>query len=71
MPEAGIAKIQVYDVLGRLVQTLSSPVQAGMHEQVFQASTLASGMYFYRVEFTANRDGHKSVSHSKTMMLLK
>ena len=71
VPEAGIAKIQVYDVLGRLVQTLSSPVQAGMHEQVFQASTLASGMYFYRVEFTANRDGHKSVSHSKTMMLLK
>lgn len=71
VPEAGIAKIQVYDVLGRLVQSLASPVQAGMHEQVFQASTLASGMYFYRVEFTANRDGHKSVSHSKTMMLLK
>ncbi len=71
VPETGTAKVMIYDVLGRLVQSIATPVVAGTHEQSFQAGNLASGMYFYRVEFTANRDGRKTLSATKSMVLLK
>jgi len=42
--------ITVYDLLGREVATLADGLQqAGRHEVVFEAGTLPSGAYFYRM----------------------
>ena len=43
-------RLEVYDVLGRLVQTLVNEQQdAGWHKVRFDGSSLSSGMYFYRL----------------------
>jgi hypothetical protein len=42
--------LKVYDVLGRLVNTLIGERQtAGAHSVTFNASSLSSGVYFYRL----------------------
>jgi hypothetical protein len=44
-------KLSVYDILGKKVETLVDAVQgAGDHSMSFNASRLASGVYFYRRE---------------------
>ena len=51
VPESAQVKLAVYDVLGREVRVLVDGVrEAGMHEVVFDASTLPSGTYLYRLE---------------------
>ncbi len=50
IPNDGIVKLAVYDVLGREVNLLVNNFQpAGAYEVKFNASTLASGVYFYRL----------------------
>ena len=50
LQKAGPVKLRVYDVLGRLAATLVNEQQkAGMHTIRFNASRLASGVYFYRI----------------------
>jgi hypothetical protein len=42
--------INVYDVTGRVVATLvDGMVAAGQHEVVFEAGSLPSGVYIYRL----------------------
>lgn len=57
IPKAGLVKLVVYDVLGAEVATLVNEFkQAGYHSVSFNAGSLASGVYFYRIEsgdFTA------------------
>ncbi len=63
--QSGLVKVQVYDILGRLVSTIvETDLPAGTHSVNFNASNLSSGLYVYRL--TAG----DQVS-SKTMMLLK
>ncbi len=51
LPKASNVKMVVYDILGKEVATLVNEfTQAGSHEVVFNASTLASGAYFYKIE---------------------
>jgi hypothetical protein len=51
IPSAGKVKLTVYNVRGELVRTLvDGEVSAGYHEVTFDASKLASGVYFYRLE---------------------
>lgn len=46
----GIVSLKVFDILGREVATLESGFKlAGTYESVFDASSLASGMYIYRL----------------------
>ncbi|RPI12457.1 MAG: T9SS C-terminal target domain-containing protein, partial [Ignavibacteriae bacterium] len=46
-----IVKLMVYDLIGREVATLvNGTKQAGYYEAHFDASNLASGAYFYRIE---------------------
>jgi hypothetical protein len=65
LKKAGMTTVKVYDLLGREVTTLvDRTVQAGEHSVTFDATRLASGIYFYRIEsgnFTA----------TKKMVLLK
>jgi hypothetical protein len=65
IPSAMKVSMIVYNVLGQEVMTLVNELQtAGMHELVFDASRLSSGVYFYRLT-AAN-----AVS-TKKMVLLK
>ncbi len=70
VPSTGVARLTVYDILGRQVHESTIAVQSGMQERVFDASGLASGVYFYRVEFTSPT-GARRMSETKSMMLVK
>jgi glycosidase len=51
LPQSTDVKVSVFDVTGRLVATLSDGLRnAGTHVVSFDASTLSSGIYFYRLE---------------------
>ena len=51
LPEASHVELTVYDLQGREVIELVNGVRdAGVHEATFEASDLASGIYFYRIE---------------------
>jgi hypothetical protein len=57
--------LQVFDVSGRLVQTLASGTfSAGVHEATFDASNLPSGIYFARLQGA-------QINHSIKMVLMK
>ncbi len=61
LPEAGPVSLEVYDVLGRRVARLldRDPREAGWHAVRFDATGLASGIYFYRVEIGRQRQVRK------------
>jgi hypothetical protein len=51
LPEAGRVRIDIYDLLGRKVETLvDEEMQAGRHRVVWDASGHSSGVYFYRIK---------------------
>ncbi len=51
LPKSGNVELKVYDVLGREVATLVNEVkQAGIYTVDFNASSLASGVYFYTMK---------------------
>ena len=55
----------VFDVLGRQIRVLlDGTKEAGMHEVVFDADGLPSGMYLYRLETPRG-------SYARTMLLAK
>jgi hypothetical protein len=62
--------LKIYNLLGQEVLTLvDADKQAGYHQEVLNASRLASGMYVYRIVYT-NNAGKRS-SDKKTMLLVK
>ncbi|MDZ7762994.1 MAG: T9SS type A sorting domain-containing protein [Melioribacteraceae bacterium] len=65
IPQTSEVSLKVYNVLGQEVKTLiNTEMNAGSYEVKFNASQLASGIYFYSIQagdFTA----------TKKMMLLK
>jgi len=72
LPTAGIARLEVFDVLGRLVsQSQFSVVSGGAQERVFDASHLSTGVYYYRVQFFGAKDGTRRMTETKKMMLIK
>lgn len=63
--EASNIKLSVFTIEGRLVQTLvNSRYLSGTHSVRFDASSLSSGMYFYRLET-------KNQSLTKRLVLIK
>lgn len=52
IPEPGNALVKVYNSLGvEVAELMNKRVNAGSHQVVFDASALASGVYFYKVIF--------------------
>jgi subtilisin family serine protease len=65
LPEASAVKLQVFDMLGRVVATVvNERREAGIYEAVFNASGLSSGTYFYRLQAG-------TFVETKKMMLVK
>ena len=59
LPQAGLVKLTLYNILGQEIRTLVNEVkEAGTHTFNFDASDLNSGMYIYKIEsgsFTQTR----------------
>ena len=65
LPNDGLVQLEIFDILGRrIVSLLEEYKTAGSYEQVFNASSLASGVYVYKLQ------AGDFVS-SKKMILLK
>lgn len=65
VPASSSVTINVYDITGRLIQTLVNEVQtAGSYSINFNASSLSTGMYFYELRSDSFREVRK-------MMLIK
>jgi hypothetical protein len=51
LPEPGSVKVDIFDILGRKVQTLVDGTQpAGYHQVTWKADKVPSGLYFYRIQ---------------------
>ncbi len=65
LPKSGLVSMKVYDILGKEVATLVNEVKnAGNYTVDFNASSLTSGVYFYKVSVNG-------FSEVKKMLLLK
>ncbi len=65
LPQKSMVKLEIFNTLGKRVAVLQNGVQpAGAHSINFDASGLASGVYYYRIETDFGRQG-------KQMLLLK
>lgn len=55
IPFSGLVSIKVFDILGREIVVLMNGVKsAGIYQVTWNASTLPSGIYFYRVQAGTN-----------------
>ncbi|HBD42295.1 MAG TPA: hypothetical protein DC011_01150, partial [Bacteroidetes bacterium] len=51
IPEASVVSLEVFDILGRRVQTLTNePFAAGTHAITLDATSLSSGLYMVRMQ---------------------
>ena len=65
MPEVSRVELQVYDVTGKLVETiLDDKMTAGQHQYTWQPQELATGTYFLRL-ITANQTFTQKVTYVK------
>ncbi|MBI5059015.1 T9SS type A sorting domain-containing protein [candidate division KSB1 bacterium] len=65
LPNAGLAKVEIYNLLGQKVTTLlDKRLDAGLTRLNWNASAAAAGVYLYRIEFAGRVETHK-------VMLLK
>ena len=65
IPQSGLAVLKVYDIVGKEVATLLNEVKtAGNYIVGFNASSLPSGTYFYRLEMN-------NFTETKKMLLIK
>ncbi|MBI3195740.1 MAG: T9SS type A sorting domain-containing protein, partial [Ignavibacteriae bacterium] len=69
----GLTTLKVYDMLGREVATLlnNEGLEQGEYEINFDASSLTSGVYFYRLTVNGVDDASQSFTDVKRMLLVK
>jgi photosystem II stability/assembly factor-like uncharacterized protein len=68
----GLGSLSVFDISGKVVARLleNQEIAEGVHSVSFEASDLASGMYFYKLEFTPLMENSPIVL-SKRMAFIK
>jgi hypothetical protein len=72
LPWSVNVKLRIYDLLGREVATLvNGELKAGVYNETFDGSTLASGIYFYRIEARQVGSLTGSFIDVKKMVLIK
>jgi len=65
LPKAAEVRIDVFNVLGKRVRVLvNKPFQPGFHEVNFDATSLSSGLYIYRIQA-------ENFIQTKKMLLIK
>ncbi len=65
IPKSGFAKLTVYDLLGKEIQTLVNELLSpGTYEVDFDGSNLPSGVYYYKLE-------SETFTETKKMILIK
>ena len=70
IPEKSFVTLKIYDMLGReVVELVNEELETGNFEKTFEASSLSSGVYSYRI--TAMKDGKILFNESKQMLLIK
>jgi hypothetical protein len=71
LPSNSNVKISLYNSIGEMVSEIfSGENAAGIHELNFNASSLSSGIYFYRLQANTS-DGKLSYQDSKKMAIIK
>lgn len=51
IPKAGLVKVTVYDITGKYVaEIVNTELSAGKYNTAWDASSLASGVYFYKIQ---------------------
>ena len=69
LPENSRVSLRVFNVLGQIVMTLREGVEnAGSRSVRFDASSLSSGVYFYRLDATSSI--HPAVTYNEVRKLL-
>jgi hypothetical protein len=72
LPVSSRVTLKICNVLGQVVQTLVDGMQdAGYKSVEWNASSIASGIYFYRLEATSTTDPTKSFTQVKKMLMIK
>ncbi|MHB1686683.1 MAG: T9SS type A sorting domain-containing protein [Ignavibacteriaceae bacterium] len=73
LPVESRVTIQIYDVLGREVSRLvnDKEMKAGYYENNFNANSLSSGIYIYRLSAMTSDGTPKEYNSIKKMMLIK
>jgi agmatine/peptidylarginine deiminase len=62
IPNEEFVSLKIYDILGNEVQTLLNKlVKPGIHNIQFEASSMASGIYFYTLKTKENFDSKKMI----------
>lgn len=65
LPNTGHITLEVFNMIGQKVATLIDGIEnAGSHQIQFNANKIASGIYFYRIQFN-------SLTLTKRMLLMK
>ncbi len=71
IPHEGQINLLIYNILGQQVSNISLLHQTqGLHVYSFNASSLASGVYLYRIKLSGDK-GHEFLSKTGKMVLLK
>lgn len=71
LPAASRVSVKVYNLAGEMVSEIfNGSASAGYHDIVFSASGLASGVYFYVIDATAETGG-KNFREVKKMVVMK
>ena len=69
LPVSSSVTIEIYDILGRSVQTIAiGPQAAGLYKIPFNGNRLSSGVYFCRVSAVGS-DGKNFISVKKMLEL--
>jgi hypothetical protein len=72
LPVESKVRLSVYNILGELVAIIADDLQdEGYHSSDWDASNVASGVYFYKLEAAGMSDNSKSFVQIKKMLLTK
>jgi len=71
LPEASDVTLEIYNSIGRKVATvINKRMDAGYHNFIWDASSVASGVYFYRMTAQAG-SGKSTFTKIQKMTLIK
>jgi formylglycine-generating enzyme required for sulfatase activity len=72
IPERSRVSISIYNTLGQMVsETVGETKDAGYYEHSFNASHLASGVYFYRIAAVSEQNEGRIYVDTKKMLLMR